>query len=168
VRTKWNAIVIPRLSPPQLVWINGGLGLLALVANGSAAVLLSRGTNTESAGILEAALWALVGGALIAGSIYALIVPSVRTRVVQFQTIAVLVLAAALATWGLVLAASPGEHRNVSWSLGFLTALGFYAAVCVASMISQSWLVRGHAKILWMIPVTCAVVDLLVFGRLMR
>lgn len=168
MRTNWIAAVIPRLSARRLVWINGGLGLLVLVANGAAAILMSRGPEVASAAIAEATLWALTGAVLIAGSLYALRAPSTLQRIVQFQTVAVVLLVAALMIWGVALATSPSGSVRVSWSLGFLTAVGFYAAICIASVVRESWLGQGQAKFLWMIPIACAVVDFLVFGKLMQ
>ncbi len=168
MRTKWIAAVIPRLSTRRLVWINGGLGLLVLVANGAAAILLSRGPEVAASAVTEATLWALTGAVLIAGSLYALMAPSTLQRIAQFQTVTVVLLVAALMTWGVVLATSSSGPIRISWSLGFLTAVGFYAAICIASVVRESWLRQGQANFLWMIPITCAVVDFLVFGKLMQ
>lgn len=129
-----------------LVWVNIVLaGFVALAHGGALALTFSQPTpDASDIGQLASVSLPIVTVVFISAAI-ALIKTHLRQRVLAFHGIVLSVGVSFLIIWALsVFVNGPPEGVRFSWSVGFLSALAFYASVLLcrfsfASYFRSSW-----------------------------
>lgn len=111
-----------------LVVVNMTIGGITALANGAAAaVMIGQQPSWDGRQVGEAVLLAAVGLALLAPGILALAGKISGERVLQWQSLVLGVLVAALGVWGVLLLVNPVEMGGrTTWMIGILSGLAIY------------------------------------------
>lgn len=148
-----------------MLYVNVALGALTAVANGAAAMMMIGDSQRSLAQVGEAALFALIGFALVVIGAIALAGRAPLPRALSWQASALAALLLFLTLWGAtILLANPGQPFAVSWMVGILSALAIYLFFLVRRTVEA----KRFESFRWPLLIACGVaivVDLGVFAR---
>lgn len=156
----------PRVSDDSLVYINLGIGLLTVLANGAALAITLTGQAEQLVGKeLEIALWLALGTVLVGASVFGLVQRRAKVTILKFQSLAVAILATMLALWGITLLFGKLPESKTIWTFGYLTLVALYSVYLIARFFQEPRFnaLRSYAKMLFL-PL-CILVDTATFLR---
>lgn len=155
-----------RISDDSLVYVNLGIGLLTVLANGAALAITLTGKAEQLVGKeLEIVLWLALGIVLVGASVFGVVQRRAKVTILKFQSLAIATLATMLALWGVTLLFGKLPESRTIWTFGYLTLVALYGVYLIARFFQGPRFnaLRFYAKMLFL-PL-CILVDAANFLR---
>jgi hypothetical protein len=151
----------------KLIFINAGIGLLAILTNGGAAAMMINDSQNWGANqIAEAITIALTGAALVSIAFFWTAKKLSDSQAITYQKYILLVLTLVLIAWAVSLLLTPHTGtEKVSWLFGILTLLAWYVTH-LNKVSNESPLSNLLASNQWIICCAVAIVDFAVFFKI--